>query len=494
VSEGHLIRVLKLIAEIFSCEHSVHSKRYIPPFIPALSADDPEDTQNFDEAFLKMDLGFVDPSDFEEAEVKAKRDGKEPDQPFDEEGRDVFEGYSFHGSPLYEESGEEEDQDSISAEEPIDEAEEGDDKQTEPETTGDTAVTAGTSGHEQLASTESANTSTSIPGSNSSEDDPDAYETGVTSASGTDDGLSRHTKDTSHIRAHSNTLSSLEEVDPQTGSVAAPAPSDPATAVSTQPIQSLPARLHLDAPKNSVDMPRRSMEKKDQPAAPRKSEEVEDWDLLEAMEETEQAVNGQPKRRRVMAGPTLFARGFVDKYKLQIRPVTRAPTPSRSYKSSKNGISSPSDERGLSPSPSAAGMSQISLTDSPDSAKPRRLKAPKLLRASTEWMSNSLPTSPSPRFRLNRNKRSLVPIALNKGSTKTEPGTRADTPMSTTSSSTTLPIEAAGAPLAPLTRHSTRRVDADAGSGLENEDPNGDTSSFHSTASKSQGAAAALLA
>lgn len=436
-----------------------------------------------------MDLGFVDPSDFEEAEVKSKRDGKEPDQPFDEQGRDVFEGYSFHGSPLFEES-DEEDEGSILAEEPS--PEERDDEQVEPENPGDTAVTAGTTGHEQLASTESADTSTSDPGSNSSVDDPDAYETGVTSASGTDDGLSRHTKDTSHVRAHSNALSSLEEVESQTGSVASPLQSDPPPASSVQPAQSLPARIHLDAPKNSVDMPRRSMEKEEQPAA-RKSEEVEDWDLLEAMEENEQAVNGQPKRRRVMAGPTLFARGFVDKYKLQIKPITRAPTPSRSYKSSRNGISSPSGERGLSPSPSAAGMSQISLTDSPDSAKPRRLKAPKLLRASTEWMSNSLPTSPSPRFRLNRNKRSLVPIALNKGSTKTEPGTRADTPIST-SSSTTLPIEAAGAPLAPLTRHSTRRVDADAGIGLENEDPNGDTSSFHSTSSHQQGKPAALLA
>jgi len=360
--------------------------------------------------------------------------------------------------------------------------------------TGDTAATEGTSGHEHVASTESANTSTSTPGSNSSEDDPDAYETGVTSASGTDDGLSRHTKDTSHIRAHSNALSSLEEVESPTGSVETPAPSIPQAAPAAQPAHSLPARLHLDAPKNSVDMPRRSMEKEEQLAAPLGAEEAEDWDLLEAMEETEQAVNGQPRRRRVMAGPTLFARGFVDKYKLQIRPVTRAPTPSRSYKSSKNGVGSPTAERGLSPSPSAAGMSQISLMDSPDSTKPRRLKAPKLLRASTEWMSNSLPTSPSPRFRLNRNKRSLVPIGLGKGSTKTEPGTRADTPMSTASSSTTLPIEAAGAPLAPLTRHSTRRVDADAGSGVENEDSIGDTSSFHSIASKSPNKAAALLA
>lgn len=90
----------------------VRHKRYIPPYVPAVNPNDATDTQNFDETFLAMEPTHVqdeDPASSPAADGEDKQadsqdqptsdeeaPGKiEPEKAVDEDGNDVFDGYSF---------------------------------------------------------------------------------------------------------------------------------------------------------------------------------------------------------------------------------------------------------------------------------------------------------------------------------------------------------------------------------------------------------------
>ncbi|OAV87270.1 AGC protein kinase [Puccinia triticina 1-1 BBBD Race 1] len=87
----------------------VQHKRYIPPYVPAVNPNDATDTQNFDETFLAMEPTYVQdddppgPARPSESKDKAEQDeeGEEgegkvvPQRAVDENGLDVFDGYSY---------------------------------------------------------------------------------------------------------------------------------------------------------------------------------------------------------------------------------------------------------------------------------------------------------------------------------------------------------------------------------------------------------------
>jgi hypothetical protein len=85
----------------------IRSRRYIPPYVPALNPEDELDTSNFDQAFLSMTPVVIDPNEepMEEADDDPDKEPKIPQSPIDENGNDVFCGYSFRG----ESDGEDED-------------------------------------------------------------------------------------------------------------------------------------------------------------------------------------------------------------------------------------------------------------------------------------------------------------------------------------------------------------------------------------------------
>ncbi|GAA5909695.1 AGC family serine/threonine-protein kinase [Sporobolomyces salmoneus] len=74
----------------------VYHKRYVPPFVPRLSAHDPTDTSQFDDMFLSMPAK-VEAEDGEEGFDDRDAPVGEPQAAFDEGGRDVFDGYSYYG-------------------------------------------------------------------------------------------------------------------------------------------------------------------------------------------------------------------------------------------------------------------------------------------------------------------------------------------------------------------------------------------------------------
>jgi len=92
----------------------VQHKRYIPPYVPAVNPNDATDTQNFDETFLAMEPTYVQDDDpphpgaeekkKDDSEEEAGEDGDdteggarkiEPQGAVDENGHDVFDGYSY---------------------------------------------------------------------------------------------------------------------------------------------------------------------------------------------------------------------------------------------------------------------------------------------------------------------------------------------------------------------------------------------------------------
>lgn len=209
---------------------------------------------------------------------------------------------------------------------------------------------------------------------------------------------------------------------------------------------------------------------------PRDSIESEDWDVVEELGNDEVAVNGPTgPRKRLMAETSLFAKGIVDKYKLQIRP-SRVPTPTRSHTArsplarviSGSAQASSANLHQLSPTPSMGGMSESpSSLDSSNEQQARnrqgakspsrRLGAPRLLRASTDWIGTSLPSSPTPKFRMKRGKKSTTPSGSSKPSLEPPEAVTdtSNTPVSADSLAT-LSAENPGLGLHPLTRQYSR--------------------------------------
>ena len=90
----------------------IHAKRYVAPFIP--SSNSLEDTQNFDESFLTMEPAIVATQEGTEGEEREAPEG-EPQEALDEDGNDVFDGYSFHGHGEEEEEEEDSDEEIMEA-------------------------------------------------------------------------------------------------------------------------------------------------------------------------------------------------------------------------------------------------------------------------------------------------------------------------------------------------------------------------------------------
>jgi hypothetical protein len=86
----------------------VHHRRYVAPFIPEIDPLDETDTRNFDDAFLGMKATVAgyegdDDDNGEDRDAFGVEEGDrelpegEPEERFDEDGNDVFDGYSFFG-------------------------------------------------------------------------------------------------------------------------------------------------------------------------------------------------------------------------------------------------------------------------------------------------------------------------------------------------------------------------------------------------------------
>ncbi|KAI1783506.1 hypothetical protein LXA43DRAFT_903432 [Ganoderma leucocontextum] len=111
----------------------VYYKRYIPPYIPPIDPSNASDTQNFDDTFLGMEPVINDQNE-DGAETDADRtDGEDstttPSQsrspsihPVEDDGVDVFDGYSFKGRHSVIMDDEDEDGDGEDEEDEEDEA------------------------------------------------------------------------------------------------------------------------------------------------------------------------------------------------------------------------------------------------------------------------------------------------------------------------------------------------------------------------------------
>lgn len=87
----------------------VYQKRYMPPFVPTLDSANPADTSNFDPAFLAQEAQVGELG--EEGTDGPLRPEGEPEPAFDEDGQDVFDGYTYDprmdGEPEYQDEEEE---------------------------------------------------------------------------------------------------------------------------------------------------------------------------------------------------------------------------------------------------------------------------------------------------------------------------------------------------------------------------------------------------
>ncbi|MBW0509746.1 hypothetical protein O181_049461 [Austropuccinia psidii MF-1] len=86
----------------------VRHKRYIPPYVPSVNPDDAMDTQNFDEMFLAMEPTYIQDDDLGPIGTETDKENIEasqlvdttiskiePQRAIDEDGNDVFDGYSY---------------------------------------------------------------------------------------------------------------------------------------------------------------------------------------------------------------------------------------------------------------------------------------------------------------------------------------------------------------------------------------------------------------
>ncbi|GAA5884663.1 hypothetical protein JCM6882_005339 [Rhodosporidiobolus microsporus] len=75
----------------------IRLKRYQPPFVPDLNREDPTDVSQFDEAFLSLPAQVKGGDSDDEPGADRDPPEGEPQAPFDDQGRDVFDGYSYFG-------------------------------------------------------------------------------------------------------------------------------------------------------------------------------------------------------------------------------------------------------------------------------------------------------------------------------------------------------------------------------------------------------------
>lgn len=320
----------------------IYAKRYIPPFVPVLNGDDDTDTRNFDEQFLGMDATL----DWESKKSEASATAEEEEEGEGDEGKQSVKSPKKEPQARYDGEGRE-----VFAEydfrSPLmtPEVEEEEVLETETEATEEEVAP------ETLVSVEEASVAAA-----STQDEED--EGAITSSSVVDSPVS--TRATSveassppHGRQVSTALQSLTECDKEEAG---------------------------------------EIEVKEA------SEPEEEWDVVEASTDIGPGSrNGNGGRD----GPrSLFARGVVDKYRLQIRGRSR-PSDGRSIALSRNNShlsSSRSSINSLSPSNSAPESPNL----------PRAPRRPALMERSSSSMGLAFQPSPGRRFRIKRT-RSAAP-------------------------------------------------------------------------------------
>ncbi|GAA6002207.1 hypothetical protein JCM10207_003125 [Rhodosporidiobolus poonsookiae] len=400
----------------------VRERRYVPPWVPTLNADDPTDLSQFDDVFLSMPAQVKgDPED----EPGADRDPPEgePQAPIDEHGRDVFDGYSYFGrdsasihrqAMADEAESSEETGELDGADEVEDESEE--EAVDEPTLAVDEAVStakleAEVSPAAQPPTVEEVKGDVASPAPHVEEDrfrsstpPPAPHARAVSS----DADLSLDTEAGGDL-----TLSSI-----MTDSTAATSASeDSPTLVRTRQLSSrsnleplAEERLSAAPP---VDVVLESTEEHSD----------SEWDVVEGGDAGQSARNGGREA-------TFFARGIKDRYRLVLAPLgtpLRPPPASRSSRqNSRKGSSSsvhsalslstpasttPEPPSGSLPSRPGGGIRRLASMRSSTSgnSKTAGLRSKKSQRSLNERSSRSRTAPPSPQIDRSLTKRSMVP-------------------------------------------------------------------------------------
>ncbi|GAA5855541.1 hypothetical protein JCM8547_007881 [Rhodosporidiobolus lusitaniae] len=113
-------------------QHIFH-RRYVPPFIPTINPHDPADVSQFDDMFLSMPAQVRGDPDDEPGGDRELPEG-EPQAEFDEQGKSVWDGYSYAGrdsASIHRKKMAEEDEASVKEEE--EDEEEDDEEETSEE-------------------------------------------------------------------------------------------------------------------------------------------------------------------------------------------------------------------------------------------------------------------------------------------------------------------------------------------------------------------------
>ncbi|KAF8555140.1 hypothetical protein OG21DRAFT_948454 [Imleria badia] len=366
----------------------VYYKRYIPPYIPPIDPSNASDTQNFDDTFLDMEPVIDDPNDQDQVDTDQDRDhtdgeaadgedayptpshSRSPSVHPDENGVDVFDGYSFKGRHSVIMDDEDENGSGDSAEEETDEEDIPsvltDMLDSPPQPPRETEVITDSPVSNELPAEPEPKTPEARPQALLEEAPvPEKVTATVEPTPSTDLSSTPRTAEPP-----------VQKVPAEPTETAPPLPAkDAKPKVTKVPVISkatvrnargrreksgVPAldRFLSDGPDEDGDMTER--------------EDDDDWDFIEADGEDR---NGTTK------GTSLFARGVVDRYRLAV--FRKASTPSQRVDGrSVSGLSRESD------------LQTVELADSPSPSEKRRGRAPGLkFRKTPQFLKGKSPPS-----------------------------------------------------------------------------------------------------
>jgi hypothetical protein len=326
----------------------VYYKRYIPPYIPPIDPSNASDTQNFDDTFLDMEPVIDDPNDNEQTDTDQEREHTDTDRTDGEESVttpsqsrspsvippvddsvDVFDGYSFKGRHSILLDSDEEDESEADEEADVDELSLIDETQVDQEPVLDGSLS---------------------PEENTPEPKtPEAYHTSLPEPTVDIATTTPESPEAGEIVATPRTsLEAPAPESPQEEKIAPSAPDSKRSKLKTakHPLSRLSVKSsRVRREKSGVPALDRDLSDTiDEDGEATEKDEDEDWDFVEA-------ADGED--RNGAQGPSLFARGVVDRYRLAVFRKASTPVPtSRSF----SGMSKASDHGGLestdSPSPS----------------------------------------------------------------------------------------------------------------------------------------------
>ncbi|BGP14604.1 hypothetical protein JCM10213_001951 [Rhodosporidiobolus nylandii] len=393
----------------------IYHKRYVPPFIPALNPLDPTDVSQFDDVFLSMPAQVK--GDDPEDEPGADRDAPEgePQPAVDEQGVDVFDGYSYFGrdsASIHRQEMQEvmqEDEQASEADEESSEVEESPMGSTEPASSASSSV-AGSS----LLPSEPAASGGLAP-----EEPVEDIEPRTLLAK--DEPVRTSTPPPApHLRAPSSDADTSLEVD-GAGDLTISSITSTSTTATTVAEHSptlvrsrlLSSRSNLEPLAEERVLPATSTEiLVEEPEEPSDSE----WDVVETSGVGMSVRNGGREA-------TFFSRGIKDRYKLVLAPLGSPlrPTPTLrpSRQNSRKGSSTSVQSLSLSPSPSTTPEPNSSSSSRPVGA---------LRRFASARSSTGASGRPTGGLRSKKSQRSLGECSLTSGtgSRTAPPSPRAD--------------------------------------------------------------------